>query len=233
MSVLTQQEVELEVVITDDSRSSVISDFVALIKPSYPNVRYVAGARTGNPVENWNHGLDAARGRYCILVHHDEFLVDPLFLRDAVALLDGGKDVVVGKCAVIGIAKESKIALVSRLAALFRPPLWMLYAVNWMGPTASMVYANSPDRRFDLGLAYVVDVDFLVRLLSGAAVARIPRVVVGSVGHHAEQITAKMDVAAVHRRELIEMERLGRLTRFQRRGMQVLLSLKYRLAGPR
>lgn len=234
MSIVTQQGVDLEVIVSDDSRSAVISDFVALLQQQFPSIRYVAGPRTGNPVENWNNGLDASRGRHCIIIHHDEFLVDPNFLRDAVDRLDQGMDVVVGRCCVIGVARSSRIGLAHLIHGVVQPPPWMLYGFNWIGATACIVFRSSPTRRFDPALTYVVDVEFYVRLLSDSSkVDAVDRVVVGSLAHHSEQITAGLDVAAVHLRELKVIAASSRLTPFQWKLISVLLRIKCKLAGRR
>ena len=48
-----------------------------------PIVLCRGNARTGNPVDNWNHGLAKAHAPLRVLVHQDEILADPHYLRDA------------------------------------------------------------------------------------------------------------------------------------------------------
>src|SRR5471030_2448566 len=75
-SVASQKDVDLEIIVTDDSKSRLTLDFVASLATAFSNSRYLEGPRSGNPVDNWNHGLNAARGRFCVVAHHDELLID-------------------------------------------------------------------------------------------------------------------------------------------------------------
>ncbi len=95
VSALTQREIALEVLVSDDSASLAVRELVAGF--AAPALRYLQGPRSGNAVENWNHGLAHARGRTCALLHQDEFFLDPLYLRRAVDALDRtGAPAVVG-----------------------------------------------------------------------------------------------------------------------------------------
>jgi glycosyltransferase involved in cell wall biosynthesis len=187
-AVLAQSGVILEVIVSDDSRSAAVREVCAAI--SDPRLSYGPGARSGNPVDNWNAGLDRARGRRAVVVHHDEMLVDPDYLRRAVEALDGGA------CAVIGgveVEAGSRFAVVSRWAGRLRLAPWTLYLFSWVGPTAAVVFSLAGAPRFDPRLVWVVDVDFYVRLFSReGAIVRLPGPSVLSV-RHGDQITGRID----------------------------------------
>lgn len=204
MSVLTQQDVDLEVIVSDDSQTMAISEFVASLQPCYPNLHYFPGARSGNPVDNWNRGLEVANGRYCVVVHHDEFFLNSRVLSQSIAdLEDRGLGIAIGRAVVIG---PSRHALIPR-ALLSRLPLWTLLVINWIGPTSCVIFQRSPAARFDPKLVWIVDVEFYVRLLSNLpGVYKSDVFTVGSVRHD-EQITAKIDGHRLHVEEAVALSK--------------------------
>jgi glycosyltransferase involved in cell wall biosynthesis len=196
VSVLNQAGVRHEILVSDDTPDDSVRKLVAALAGLYPQLRYLPGARTGNPVQNWNRGLAAASGAYCVLVHHDEFFLNSRYLRDAVDFLQATKGrAVAAKCSVTGLDRPSRFAAVQRVMRAIGAPLWTLYALNWLGPTASVVFENSPEARFDQELVNSVDVDFYYRLFRGSSkVAFLDGTRVGSFGHHQAQITATLDL---------------------------------------
>jgi hypothetical protein len=165
-------------------------------------------------VDNWNFGLSLARGRWSVLVHHDEVLVDPGFLERAMRRLEASP----GRAMLTGTAvqaRPSRFATAAYLARLIRPPAWTLYFANWAGPTAALVFPTGTRLQFDPRLAWTVDVDFYARLwrLTGPFL-REDAIAVVSVAHP-HQITASLDAADAHRRELAMLSRGGQLAALQ------------------
>ncbi|HEY1925894.1 MAG TPA: glycosyltransferase family 2 protein [Caulobacteraceae bacterium] len=208
-SILNQTLTALDVVVVDDSQSADLQSALADLLAD-PRVRYLPGARTGNAVDNWNLGLSLARGRWSVLVHHDERLVDPGFLERAMRRLEASP----GRALLTGAAVQaqpSRFAATARLARRLRLPAWTLYLANWAGPTAALVFPTGTRLQFDPRLAWIVDVDFYVRLWrSTGPFLRDEAIAVVSVPHP-YQITARLDAANAHRRELGLLSRDGRL----------------------
>lgn len=203
-SLVTQDAEGLEIIVTDDSRSTHIRDFAhCLAQAGYP-VRYVEGPRNGNPVDNWNHGLALARAPYAIVVHQDEFLIDSGFLARAMARLEEtGKQAVFGNMAPIAIDRPSRFAKVKRAARALGLKPWTLFVANWIGPIATVVFRRSSDRLFDARLVNTVDVDFYFALLGPDGDPEfIDGVAVSGLGHHEHQISAAIDRERVSLREL-------------------------------
>ncbi len=199
-SILLQEAVEFEIIVSDNSRSTAVRDLIAG-DPALSRVRYRRGPRSGNPVENWNAGLAAARAPICVLIHHDERLLYPRYLRDALgALARPGVAAVIGGVEVAGLDRPSRFALAGRLSRFLGRPTWLLPAINWIGPTAAFVFRRGPS--FDANLVQLVDVAFYRRVLRGGRGAFIERTCVGSLGHHRDQISARIDPVALARAEL-------------------------------
>jgi glycosyltransferase involved in cell wall biosynthesis len=234
LSILGQSLEGIEVVVVDDSTTAAVSRVVDELGEDGRPIAYVEGARTGNPVDNWNLGLARAHGTWTLLVHHDEYLLDASFLARATRRLS----VTPGRALLAGSVflgpKGGRFRLVSCAARLLRPPPWTLYLTNWAGPTAALVFPTDAGLRFDRRLSWTVDVDFYARLWretgpflreSSACVASTP---------HAGQITARMDTIARHREELDRLARarggplapwqvaLGRISLDLKTGFRVL-----------
>ena len=215
MSIVTQVDITAEVVVTDDSTAPDVRAFVEGLARLYPNIRYFPGARTGNPVDNWNAGLDRATGAYRVVVHHDDFFCDPACLRRAVDRLAAGEgDVLAFGHGAAGAAGSSRFGLASALARGLRLKPRSLYALNWIGPPAAVVFAAEPAIRFDPRLCWLVDVDFYARLLRpGARLIRDEAVCLVSL-RHTGQITARIDTHLLKLREIrllwaVDPDRLG------------------------
>ena len=203
-SIADQRDVDIEIIVTDDSRSPVIRDFMSAPSAITRAARYQVGPRTGNPVHNWNAGLEQARAPLHLLVHHDEFLVDPLYLRKAVdAMNRTGAAAARGGVSVIGVDRPSRFGLVEPIASRLWNARGLLLLINWIGPTAAFTFRAGP--RFDPGLVQLVDVEFYARVLKTGPLVRLAGTSVGSIGHHDAQITARIDPTAVALRELASL----------------------------
>lgn len=190
-SVAAQRNVHIEIIVTDDSRSSTIRDLVDALAPSAPSTRFLQGPRTGNPIDNWNAGLCEARAPLHVLIHQDEFLVDPLYLRRAAdALNRTGAAATLARVAVIGVDRPSRFALIAPIAGRLWRARRLLPLINWIGPTAAFAFRAGP--RFDPGFAQLADVEFYRRVLGTGRLVRLPGVSVGSLGHHDGQITTRI-----------------------------------------
>jgi glycosyltransferase involved in cell wall biosynthesis len=215
MSIVTQFDITPDVVVVDDSTEPGVRTLVEGLAGLFPNIRYFPGARTGNPVDNWNVGLNHARGRFLMVVHHDDFFCDAGFLRRAVDRLASGEgEVLVAGHGLAGRPGRSRFSLASFLARRLKLKPWSLYAINWLGPPSVMMFAAEPKIRFDARLCWLVDVDFYARLLK-PGVRLICDAGVSLISlRHADQITARVDSRMLTLRELqllraTDRERLG------------------------
>jgi glycosyltransferase involved in cell wall biosynthesis len=137
-SIAAQRDTAIEIIVTDDSPSPAIRDLVDALAPFTSSMRFLEGPRTGNPVDNWNAGLGEARAPLHVLIHQDEFLVDPLYLRRAVdALNDPVVAATLAGVAVTGVNRRSRFALVA---------MWSSIAVcsRWGAWSACRVSASAP-----------------------------------------------------------------------------------------
>ncbi len=191
-SVRAQHDIRVEIIVSDDSSGDRIRAFVSHAARIGGDIRLLDGARTGNPVDNWNQGLAAARAPLRVLIHQDETLLDPHYLRDAVdALAKPGVVAAVGRTVVSGGSRPSRHNAVARIGRRLPAAPRFLPLINWIGPTAAFVFRG--DHRFDPSLVQLVDVEFYGRVLRTGTYVVLRGDRVGSRGYHDDQITARID----------------------------------------
>ncbi len=204
-SVVHQQNIKFEIIVCDDTATNEVKILCDYYAKKYNMLRYVIGARTGNAVDNWNKGLAQANGRYLLLIHQDEFLLDQNHLQKIICALDGeNARACVTRSITITRNRMSWFPLVAGAARLFRPPLWTLFMLNWIGPTATVAFSRDVTPLFNPKLKFMVDVDFYWRLLRAKGVVFINQPKVVSLAHHDAQISA---TAPRNATILSEMER--------------------------
>jgi glycosyltransferase involved in cell wall biosynthesis len=203
-SIRAQTDVRAEIVVTDDSRGDRIRAFVAHASQARNDVRYLEGARTGNPVDNWNLGLAAARAPPRVLIHQDETLLDPRYLRDALDVLAKPSVVaVIGPTVVRGGSRPSRHNAIAPIGRRLPAAPRFLPLINWIGPTAAFVFRG--EHRFDPTLVQLVDVEFYGRVLKTGRHVVLRGGRVGSRGYHHDQITARIDPIALALGELDDL----------------------------
>lgn len=230
LSVLTQKDIEAEVLVCDDSHSNSVAELVSLLCMKYPQLRYIPGARSGNPVSNWNVGIQLARGTYCVVIHHDEFLISETSLHDVVCELNTRNcSSVVAACRVIGLRKTSRFHWAHRIMKFLRAPLWTIYLFNWIGPTGSVFFRRANGAMFDETLVYLVDVDFYFRLFEKGLPYIITSPLVASLGHHSRQITAGCNVPLQRRRDTLRI--MSNADRYLTHIQKIVLNLTSLIRG--
>jgi glycosyltransferase involved in cell wall biosynthesis len=233
-SVISQEDIEAEIIVTDDSASARIADLTAAAARRHGAVRWIAGPRSGVAAENWNHGLGHARCPAKVVLHQDERYVDRRFLRRALdALAQPGVAAAAGGVRVTGVTRASRFGLVAPLRHVPGAKS-LLPVINWLGPTGAFVFRG--DHRFDTAFVQLVDVEFYGRVLRHGRLAPLAGISIASLGHHPQSVTARIDGHAL---ALAELDILARgptpaISPFQRAVFLAALKARGRLrpAGP-
>ncbi|MFC2970453.1 glycosyltransferase family 2 protein [Acidimangrovimonas pyrenivorans] len=213
---------DVELLIFDDSPAPDMAGLIEAHASRWPDLRYRHNpSALGGPLgagNNWNALLDAARGRYCLLMHHDEMPLGREFCsRLRAALTDR-------------TAPEVLLLDVVLLDGALRPlrrhvPAWLRWSVvryapgylfrrNVIGPTASLVVRREHFPRFDPSLRWLIDVELYVRLCrAGLRWQRLAGLEVGSIQRSDGTITASLS-GELHR--IDAAERVALRPRFPR-----------------
>ena len=73
-SVLRQEGVDYDIIISDDSSDDKIERYVQQLENR--DIQYVRHQQKKGAADNWNDGLQMATGQYLILMHHDEEMAE-------------------------------------------------------------------------------------------------------------------------------------------------------------
>lgn len=197
-SLQSQPNPACELIVFDDSSDDEVEAVVvAWCAATSVNIRYQHNSPALGVAANWNALLDAANGKYCLLLHHDEFPLGDQFVNDLVTILrkHSEVDVLMLDCVLVHLHS-------GRNRHHF--PLWLsafivktfpnyLLRRNVIGPTSALVIRRRLYPRFDARLRWLIDVDLYVRTFKVATRLMVCRQVhIGSTLDRKSSITAAL-----------------------------------------
>lgn len=201
-SVLQQQGVDVEIIVADDTESTIIEEYVMTVAERSPlAIRYSHSTKQRGAVYNWNRGLALAKGRLLLLLHHDERLQNHDFLLQMAKALESS-DVAVADV-VVSAHDRAPYRLAPRWAKRWfvgHPSL--LFLANLIGPCACLGFRRDALVQFDEGLHWLVDVEWYYRLLIRHSATFLPQLNILSRHGHRGQLTEEMDVESENCRDL-------------------------------
>jgi glycosyltransferase involved in cell wall biosynthesis len=167
-SVISQKNVRIELIITDDSTSDEVEILVCQFIHDYPEVAilYVRNEISLGSPQNWNYAISLAQGEYIKILHHDEYFISHLSLKK---LFDQAKlniDNVVFSASK-SINKGIERDFVSNPILIFKinNEAERLLLGNIIGAPSAILFHHSKKVLFDTNLVWLVDVDFYITLL--------------------------------------------------------------------
>ena len=167
-SVLSQTYTDYEIIITDDSPSDIVKDFIQQYQQPDIIKYYKNDTALGSP-ENWNECIRRASGEYIKILHHDDYFSDELSLAKYVGLLDNnpGADFAFSATLAIepGIREWEHRISNTELEGLKKDPL-LLYRNNIIGAPSTTIIRNNPELRFDRNLKWHVDIEYYIRQIT-------------------------------------------------------------------
>lgn len=159
---------EFEIIISDDSSTDCIEKLVESHDLARKGIiKYHRNSPGLGAVNNWNHLISIANSEVLVLLHHDEFFLNPRDFYRAVNQISCGKaDVVVGRVKLLNNTGQRSVThfplFLSRFLICKLPEY--IYFRNFIGPVSCLIYRRSLSVFFDLNLRWFVDVDFYYRL---------------------------------------------------------------------
>lgn len=166
-SVLAQDFRDMEIIISDDSTTEDVKNYIDALNHS--SIKYFRNAPAlGTPL-NWNHAISKANGEYIKVLHHDDFLTRPDSLGLYVKSLEENpsSDFAFSATEVWHIKTGFKrIHSCSRkkLSQLKTDPE-ILFFSNLVGAPSATIFRKSLDLEFDGQFKWLVDIDFYISAL--------------------------------------------------------------------
>jgi glycosyltransferase involved in cell wall biosynthesis len=180
---------DFEVIITDDSVSEIIEQFVRSQTFSFP-LHYRRNRPALGTPRNWTAGLDMASGEWIKILHDDDWLShsDSLAefaraIRPDIDLIFGGYEAVFEQTG----KREDRTISVRQFNQVARHP-HRLFISNLLGPPSVLLYRRSVKETFDPALKWIVDWEGYIRMLQTHRAAYIDRAVV-SMSYNSTQVT--------------------------------------------
>lgn len=204
-SVRSQHNVTWEAIIVDDSdKTSEIEQYVTTLKD--PRIAYYHNRPPLGAVPNWNYGLSLANGRYVILLHHDESLLNEDFL-----------SIMRRKLANCEIAVARVVVYRSDRKKYETAPKWLkkmvlhlpslFFAINPIGPSAAFAFRIEHMKYFDTQTHWFVDVEWYYRMLCHSSACYVPSAIVASYHGHGGQISGNIDTVAEAKKDATVLNR--------------------------
>lgn len=206
-SVMDQKEASYEIIISDDSSDTLIETYVQSLQNKaiiYNHNHPALGA-----VKNWNKGLNDAKGKYVILLHHDEAFGNNYHLKNIAKTMETGIDITVSDVRVLVNGKRHDYAITKSIKPLFLKFPILLLAVNVIGPCACLAVRQNLIQPFKESLQWLVDVEWYYRLLKNAIIARTDQkfYIISNHGHK-KQISQNIDIYKARKNDYKELAKL-------------------------
>lgn len=195
-SIFEQSYRDYEVVLSDDSPGSDVSNLIDSKYSHRPNVRYVKNMEPLGPSHNWNLSLNLATGRYVKILHHDDWFLHKDCLREIMEHVESLKKCNFLFCSsysqtISGDYRKLKKPKDDYIQKLSKDPKEVVFN-NKIGPP-SVVLMKKNEIRFDTNLRWFVDLDFYYNLLKSTnGFDYLDRPLITTCRDNAERLTAKV-----------------------------------------
>ncbi len=198
---------DFEVLVFDDSTTNGVRDCCIQLAKRLPQLRYRRKGIGKGAVANWNALIKEARGKYLLLLHHDDFQLERRFVsivREDIVSTEY-PDVLLLQCRTFDVKSMSlRAALPVCLSLLVSRHLpWYLFRRNLIGPPSAIVIRRELYQQYDEQLKWLVDVDLYFRVFRERPIVHTSRAVMISSTGLPTAITSEMahQHAEIDRRE--------------------------------
>lgn len=167
-SVAIQSFRDFEVILTDDSPGTEVSELVKQYVDKFPIIYHKNPAALGTP-ENWNEGVRRASGKWIKLMHDDDWFSGPGSLQQFADATHQHPEVDFFFSAYSNVFEgtgrtQLVLANLFRRKQLMRNPV-TLFSKNIIGPPSVTMYRHEKELVYDKTTKWVVDIDFYIRYL--------------------------------------------------------------------
>lgn len=153
----------IEVIVMDDSNNSDVEIQMKKIADTIKCVKYTRNNQAAGPCKNWNMLIDQAKGKYYILMHHDEFPLTKDFISKVLQNVEENNkvDMIMMDCILMNKGANS---LRRHIPSFIRRKVFdlcpgYLFRRNVIGPTATLIIKRSLHSTFDCRLTWLIDVE--------------------------------------------------------------------------
>ena len=190
---------KIEFIISDDSDSLLANKEIQKISKFYKhrynfNLKYIIGAKTKNPIDNWNSLLEKCNGKFRQIIHHDEFFMSHLDIVNLLSMLNSAKHEIY----VLKLYTTDKFYYYDHIPNLvirflLRFFISSILLINYIGPSACIVFKSFTSMKFNRHLKWIVDTDWFYRtFLRNNRIFFCNSIAIGSESNYKNSITKKI-----------------------------------------
>ena len=207
-SIVTQTYLNIEIIITDDSPTDEIQNLIEK-KFSDKRIRYVRNnIQLGSP-QNWNEGIQLAKGEYIKIMHHDDwFTRDDALELFVSAALSQNADFICSNCVNNLPNKKKEHKILDRFKAKWADDTSLILFSNLIGAPSVTFYKRQIQNPvlFDRGTFWFVDILFYFDYVRASKrVAFIDDFLINITAGSETQVTNSMVNAKIVMRELVNI----------------------------
>lgn len=167
-SILIQSYQDYEVIITDDTPSTLISDLIREYDFKGKLKYYHNVSPLGSP-QNWNFCISKAQGEYIKILHHDDWFTSHDSLAKFVKIFDDNPQIVFAFSSSQALYEDEKknfthTIIDEQLFEIQSNP-FLLFLGNKIGGPSAIIFRKESGIFFDQKLKWLVDIDFYISSL--------------------------------------------------------------------
>lgn len=167
-SVASQSYKNYEVVITDDSNTIDVEDFIKNYASTIPALKYFKNSPILGSPENWNECIRKANGKWIKIMHDDDWFEDNTSLQQFADAAENNTSDFIFSGFYNNFLKENrkeKNLISHRNKFLLKKNPCYLLKKNFIGHPSTTLIKNNLDYWYDNKIKWVVDIEFYIRVL--------------------------------------------------------------------
>jgi glycosyltransferase involved in cell wall biosynthesis len=191
-SALVQTFKDFEIIVTDDSSSDDIYEYINQI-PNRDCIKYIRNNPSLGSPANWNKALSIASGRYIKILHHDDQFFDENSLGKFVEALNCNPSANIVFCSLLscdvttGVERIHQPSSINLLRLAEDPSI--LFSGNFLGPPSGVIFRAPSKYLFNEKLKWLVDIDFYIKNWTGKEFLFLPKTLVKITSGDPNQVT--------------------------------------------
>lgn len=163
-SILIQTFRDFEIIITDDTSSSLVKDLIR--EYAFENkIRYFKNELPLGSPQNWNFCIRKARGQYIKILHHDDLFSSPYSLFEFVNFLDENPEITMAfssSHALLDNGKNWTHSISKEKFNEVQTNPTILFLENKIGGPSVTIFRKEMNAIFDHRLKWLVDIEFYI-----------------------------------------------------------------------
>ncbi|HTN16426.1 MAG TPA: glycosyltransferase [Chitinophagaceae bacterium] len=184
---------DYEIIITDNSISNDIEEYIAVL--GNPTINYIRNNPAISMGENWNKCFSLAKGQWLKMMHDDDYFSSPYSLQKFVDAAEGKKaGIIFGKLCFNNENGDRREFFLSQntVQRIATNPVDLIGTGNKMGNPCNTLIHRDVIQPFNPELRWIIDFECYIRMLSsGASLYYIDEVLV-EIFYHAGQVTTEV-----------------------------------------